>query len=684
MHRILCLLIFTGTTTLLAQPDFTRADLFEIGDMSQHLAVDGTNIDPGPAGNGVTWDFSDLVRTPADDYEVNWQAVSTAPNAGQFPAANLVEVQDAGPVDAYTFYDVTDTRFTLLGLDLPDIGVLIYTDTVIWLDFPLTFNQTQMDDFIGTYTATVNGVTGTVNRTGDLTTKYDGYGTLILPNGKTVENVRRLKIDQTVDDVISAAGVSVTTRVVTETYNFMVEGNPAPVFHITIGHTSIIPFGIEETSVIASYQDTDGGGPGPVAKRKRGAHLTAQGGDFDTELLIKNPNGGDSTLTLQPYTGEGDPLSPIEMLLGAGSTTRFLQQIYFPTDAASFSVDGCDDCIFSVGYRAANLDDASTAHVHQTDRFETSFTVYPGEWDQLFDGAAIVNAGDGPARIEAIQVDSDGNQIGDAVVLAEALAVDAKTLTIFNNLFPDNPDAVVRLISDQEMAVMILRISNDGRFLYQNLPIPAPPEDGSERWLAHITSETGGFDTDIMFHNTGDSRQDVTVQPYAIDGTALAAQTVTLPAGATRRFLKTELLTGDASHASVTGAATSLVTVGYRARVENASTAAVHETTPIADSFSVYPGEWNVLYDGVALVNTGDGPAEITVEQVDEMGSVVDSVVLEAALAPKAKLLTVLEGTLAERPGTYLRFTTTQPLAVLSLRLSKDARYLYNNPPIPD
>jgi len=683
MHRIALIILFAGTTSLFAQPDFDRSDVFQIGDRTEYLAVDATGLDPGPAGNGVTWDFSNLPRNPAEDYEVNWEPASSAPNAGQFPAANTVEVQDAGATTAYTFYEISDSRFTLHGLDLPDIGVLIYTDTVIWLDFPLSFNQVQMDDFVGTYTANVNGITGTVNRTGDLTTTYDGYGTLILPDGTSVNNVRRLKIDQVVDDVISVMGFSITTRVVTETYNFFVEGNRNPIFHITYGDTTVNPPGLNTQSVFASYQGNSGGGPQPTGKKRRGAHLTAQGGDFDTEILIRNPEGEEQTLTLTPYSNNGNTLSPIEMLLGPGSTTNFLQDLYFPADAASFSAEGCESCVFSLGYRAAMLEEASTAHVHQTSRFATEFTLYPGDWTQLFDGAAIVNAGDAAARIEAVRLDGNGNVMGDPVVISESLEPGGKALTIFNNIFPPNPGQLVRLSSDQEMAVMVLRISNDGRFLYENLPLPEPPAEGAARWLAHITSETGGFDTDILLHNTADSTKLVTLTPYTLEGEALPSVDLNIPAGRARNFPKLELFSGDTSHAEITGAPELLVSVGYRARLPNASTAQVHETTPLEGPFSVYPGEWTVLFDGVALVNTGDAPARIIARQRDENGGVLDEVVLAEALPAKAKLLTVLEGLLVEQPGATIEVSADQPLAVLSLRLSKDLHYLYNNPTIP-
>ncbi|MDJ0840078.1 MAG: hypothetical protein QNK37_26435 [Acidobacteriota bacterium] len=664
-----------------SQADFTRADVWQIGDHVDYFAVDATNAEPGPAGTGVTWDFSNLPRLPEEDFSVRYAAPSEAPNQGLFPGANMVHIQDAGPLFAYTFFTVNDQQFVLDGLDLPDLGVVTYSDKNIWLNFPLAYNETQADDFVGTYEFNIQGITGIADRTGNLSTHYDGFGTLILPDGTTVNNVRRLKLDQVVNDVINVTGLSITTRVETTTYHFFAEDSRNQVFTLTLADTTVTPPGLTTPSKVAYYRTSNGDGNSQAAGKRRGAHLTTQGGDFDSEILIRNTGDTQQQVTLQPYDETGTELDPVTVDLGAGATSRVLAQEYFSPDAKSFGVAGCDSCPISVGYHAA-VENASTAQVHETGRFENRFYVYPGEWDTLFDGAALINAGDGPAKIDAVQLDDDGNVLA-TVNLETDLASGGKHLTIFNNLFGNNPNSIIELTSDQPMAVMILRISSDGRFLYQNLPLPPNPEPDSSRRLAHITSETGGFDTDIYVHNTADSARSVTLQPYNDDGAALGPVQVDVPARGTRRFAKTDLLSPDASHLAVTGSTDCVVTAGYRARVENASTAAIHEAAPVGSSFDVYPGEWDLLFDGFALVNAGDAEAAVTVTQIGDDGSVLANVTLAENLAPNAKYLGLLEGLIPDNKNSTIRIESTQPLVVLALRLSKDARFLYNNNPIP-
>lgn len=670
----------SGSVHLWAQPDFTQADVYQVGDDGDYLALGATTAQPGPAGNGVTWDFSDLSRTPSEDFSVFYRDPSTAPNGDQFPQANLVAVQNAGPIDAYTFFSTSPQRFVLEGLDLPELGVVTYSDKSVWVDFPLSFDETQTDDFVGMYTFTVPPISGVSNRTGSLTAKYDGFGTLILPGGATVENVRRLRFDQIVVDQISALGITITVE--TTTYSFFAVGDRRHVFQLTLADTSISPPGDTISSKVASYRSDAGGqNPPPMTASRRGTHLTNQSGSFESEILIHNPEMTSRTLTLQPLAGDGSALPTVAVTVPGMGTSRSPQQNYFSAAARSFSASGCDSCIFSVGYRAA-IADASTAQVHQTERLEQEFYFYPGEWDYLFDGAAIINAGDSAAEITATQLSDDGEVLG-TVTLEENLAPGGKHLRLFNDLFTNTPESMIRLNSTQPMAVMILRISTDGRFLYHNLPLPEQPAIGAQRWLAHITSEIGGFDTDVYIHNTSNSDRTSTFHTCDVDGLPLDIVSVTVPGNSTRRFAKTDLFDPDTSHAFVTGPTDILVTLGYRSRVPDSSAAMVHEAPPVGTSFTIYPGEWSVIFDGLAMVNLGGANATITLKQIGDNGQELNSGVLTSTLAPHAKYLNVLEGLIPEDSNSILRVESTQPLALLSLRLSKDSRYLYENPPLP-
>lgn len=679
MRVFVSTMIFLACVSVMAQADLTRADFYQPGDNPSYLGVDVTGVDVGPAGNGVTWDFSGLPRVPDSDYSVSYDAASAGPAAGQFPNANMVAIQDAGPANAYTYFQVSDSLITVEGLDIPDVGILTYSDVSEYITLPFGFNDTHTDDFQSTWNFEVNGIPGVGERTGTATTTFDGYGTIILPNGERIENVRRIYTDQVVNDAVTSSGFTVNTRVHTRTYNFYAVGTQTEVFHYIWGETFVDIANTTTVSVQAAYLDKSGGTTTPTTFAPRGSHLTTQGGDFDSEILVHNA-GSAATLTLTPYDNNGQALTNATLDLPAGGSVRTLQNNLFPAEAKSFSTSGCDDCRVSIGYRASGIEDASTAQVHQSTRYDEELIFYPGEWSLLFDGAAIINAGDANAEIVAERLDDSGNVL-ESVPLETALEPGGKHLTIFNNLFND-ASGVVKVRSTEPMTAMILRISTDGRFLYENLPIPGTPTNG-DRWIAHITSDTGGFDTDIYAHNFSSEAQTVQINPFDSDGNALAPLPLVVEANSTRRFAKSDFLGSTTSHASITGSTDVLVTVGYRSQLPDSSTAPIHEAPATETTFYLYPGEWDVLFDGLAMVNTGSGATDITVTQLDGNGNAVASETLVSGLAPNAKFLGILESSLPDNPDTIIRVDSTEPLAVLVLRLSKDSRYLYGNNPLP-
>ena len=412
----------------------------------------------------------------------------------------------------------------------------------------------------------------------------------------------------------------------------------------------------------------------------RGVHLTDQGGGFETGILIRNPETGHRRLTLLPYDGDGLELAPASVDLPAEATLRLPWDELFSAEAKSFIISDCDTCMVGVGYRATP--DGSTAHVHQTAVTGNEFSFYPGEWDLLFDAAALINTGAEASQITAVMYNENGDPLAE-VTLAENLQPGAKQLSLFNELFPNVADTLIKLTSTQPLAAMFLRFSKDSRFLYQNLPLPTWPAPGEERWLAHITREDAGFSTEVLLHNTDFRSRTVTLQPYNREGLALDSFEITLAGNGTRRFAKTEIFSSETSHASISGASRCLVSVGYRSQLPASSTATIHEAAPLGKRFFIYPGEWDLLFDGLALVNTGGEDAVIMLTQIDDDGQIRQSVVLHDGLAPNAKYLGLLEGLISPDPNTIIKVESTQPLAILALRLSKDLRYIYGNNPLP-
>ncbi len=148
-------------------------------------------FDPGPTGPNQTWDFSDLTL-PFFEIQFSILAPEDGVSSADFPDADFVWLLDE--FEAYNYYQVTDTGLDLIGgaSGVPDDILFreIFTDSEDGLQLPATYldNYTYYSAFTSFFfgTSSMNERNGAVD--------LDGYGTIILPDGTTYENVLRMKI----------------------------------------------------------------------------------------------------------------------------------------------------------------------------------------------------------------------------------------------------------------------------------------------------------------------------------------------------------------------------------------------------------------------------------------------------------------------------------------------------------
>lgn len=137
-----------------------------------------TTTNVGNAGANQTWDYSSLTFSPVGNLAII--TPSSSPFGASFPSANWA-YSVAGA--AYTFFENTSTEMKNLAslITSPGGNDDYSANPKTIMQFPFNFN----DSFSDTYTE--QGSTSTV------TVTYDGYGTLIMPNGNTYTNVVRVK-----------------------------------------------------------------------------------------------------------------------------------------------------------------------------------------------------------------------------------------------------------------------------------------------------------------------------------------------------------------------------------------------------------------------------------------------------------------------------------------------------------
>jgi len=208
---------------------------------------------------------------------------------------------------------------------------------------------------------------------------------------------------------------------------------------------------------------------------------------------------------------------------------------------------------------------------------------------------------------------------------------------------------------------------------------------GDARMVPHVTPDNTAFITDFILANPTAGPLSYEFQPYNSAGNALDVVAGVLPANATQHLTKNALFgTAPVSHFAISADAPLAVSASYRAAA-GGSPAHLTDAAVQATGWRVYTGNWDIIWDGMAVVNRGNSPTEVFVTQVDAAGNEVQTVSL-GMVAPNAKALAVLASLgFVNTPGTHFRVHGEQLLAITALRGQlNDALYLWENKAIPE
>ena len=207
---------------------------------------------------------------------------------------------------------------------------------------------------------------------------------------------------------------------------------------------------------------------------------------------------------------------------------------------------------------------------------------------------------------------------------------------------------------------------------------------GQVRMISHISKETGGFVAGIIITNSDEQNpRTVTFTPYNQFGTQLDVESFNFyPASQIYVSISELFHSDDVSHFAIESDAGISVTTTYMTVTGMGSPVHVPESSTQSRVWIVNPGNWDYVWDGLALVNTGDFPANVSVLQKNSNGEVVTSQDL-VQIAPMGKSLFVLNGNFQEVGLGHFEVWSDQKLAITSLRGSLDNTYLWENQATP-
>ncbi len=190
-----------------------------------------------------------------------------------------------------------------------------------------------------------------------------------------------------------------------------------------------------------------------------------------------------------------------------------------------------------------------------------------------------------------------------------------------------------------------------------------------DRWIAHVTPDDAPFTTTILASNFSNQENVLTLVPYDEAGDPLPPAALTVLAGESKSVLSQDLFLGQpVSHFGICGPKSTAVTAGYRITGQSGVTAHALETALVDQEFLAYTGERELVFDGMALVNLGDAPAQVVAVLLDGQGGEVSRVTLHEALPPHGKELAVFDAEFAGAIGVAVRVESSQPATILLLR----------------
>jgi len=194
------------------------------------------------------------------------------------------------------------------------------------------------------------------------------------------------------------------------------------------------------------------------------------------------------------------------------------------------------------------------------------------------------------------------------------------------------------------------------------------------RWVPHVTAPGGGFKTSVHLYNQNiliKRMLTITLTPFDFAGNQLTPQNVTLMPGQLFQQDADILFAGEqVSHFAIDGPGEVHVNIAYQADVENAATAHVPELFDSVQELVFEPAEWDLVFDGMALVNVGQGNSSVFVTQFDENGGFLNArdYTQNEPLKTYEKLLVVFGSDFTQVPGAYFKIETTEPSQILLLR----------------
>lgn len=202
------------------------------------------------------------------------------------------------------------------------------------------------------------------------------------------------------------------------------------------------------------------------------------------------------------------------------------------------------------------------------------------------------------------------------------------------------------------------------------------------RMLPHITRSNGDFQSLLAINNPTDQATIFTVYFYDEQGIWKNHWQETLEPGETLfRDAASSLPDGD-GYARINWDTAARMSLSYLALGSDKGPAHLLETSLAAHHWSVTPGNTDLTYDALAIVNLGNLVTDVVINQIDSHGAWITSQTF-ANLPSQSKVTVVLSNAFSAVADAHFEVEASQPLALTSLRGDWSSQFLWENPALP-
>ena len=209
------------------------------------------------------------------------------------------------------------------------------------------------------------------------------------------------------------------------------------------------------------------------------------------------------------------------------------------------------------------------------------------------------------------------------------------------------------------------------------------------RIIGHLTQPNGRFKTDIIVSNSSSEIRNYTLRAFNAQGEILEEVHGEVGVRRSMTLQPAEMFSAEnVSHFEIMEGEGVEFTAKYQSKIQGGSVL-IKESPKPSNRWRLFPGEWDMVWDGVAIVNMGYDSAAITIRHFDAENELIKMIELDSLndLAPMGKGLIVLSDLGFDQvPGSQFQIYATQPITLTALRgtLNSDQSFMWENLAIDD